>query len=585
MIWWDFTNSEFLAFFIIVVSVFIFAAFFIISFIIAKRIDSGRQREIHQESNTLVIYVIDFKNSVVTSFYRYNIKRKIKMTLSEFYLRFAESDVDKLKNWLYNICVDNPAVDDYLEIDIIGKRSRIHYYSLLKKVNYDKETSILHLESHMLRYITPGTFSLTKKNASFNPLMEKEQLRDLIEKDKSLSGYTFCFRFYYSSIHTTDTDTVEKVLVVSLKNTIYDYARRKPKKRYIIDEDGNEIFLFDLDIIAKEDAVKLIMNINHDLKKVISIKGYSNYVSASVGIIENSQYYQDFIAMMRTSQQACIYAQQHTLPFYFHSRSSKVVLKESGKYSQEISRLIKPGSIQYSYRAIINATKGTAIGYICDLSAPESPFNNFMEMSKYSTKVSRNRELFAYISKNIVARYISERLDSRAKLFMPASFSDISFLSEVLLQIPNIDECRIALIFSERDLDESNVDIEEVYRSFEQLRDKHIECCLLLHDQNLLLDPQTYSYFQYFMIGGNMVKDIKRSNMSRLSIYGLAEQLLKYKKPIIANDLEGWSAIEYVVNSGIIYISSETISPYNALILPIDKKKAEKLVKIAEKYQ
>ena len=82
-----------------------------------------------------------------------------------------------------------------------------------------------------------------------------------------------------------------------------------------------------------------------------------------------------------------------------------------------------------------------------------------------------------------------------------------------------------------------------------------------------------------------MIKEIRKSKFTRLSIHTLVEQLLKYKKPIIASDVEGWQSLELVVNSGIEYISSETISPSSPFILPLDKRKVERLKSLSIKYQ
>ena len=57
----------------------------------------------------------------------------------------------------------------------------------------------------------------------------------------------------------------------------------------------------------------------------------------------------------------------------------------------------------------------------------------------------------------------------------------------------------------------------------------------------------------------------------------LFEQLLKYHQPIIATDLEGWQAIELIIQSGVKIVSSEAISPSNDMLLPIEKKRAAKL--------
>ena len=208
-----------------------------------------------------------------------------------------------------------------------------------------------------------------------------------------------------------------------------------------------------------------------------------------------------------------------------------------------------------------------------------------MEMSKYSAKVHRNKEFFAFVSKNVISTYASEKHDSHAKLFMPVSLSDIDFMYDALMQIPNLKNCPLVLVFEERDFDEEDVDFASIKHLFESLKKEHIYLGLIMHDQNLLLDPEIYTNFDYFVVGSSMIKEIRKSKFTRLSIHTLVEQLLKYKKPIIANDVEGWQALELIVNSGIEYVSSETISSSSPLLLPLDKRKAERLKQLSMKYQ
>ena len=81
-----------------------------------------------------------------------------------------------------------------------------------------------------------------------------------------------------------------------------------------------------------------------------------------------------------------------------------------------------------------------------------------------------------------------------------------------------------------------------------------------------------------------MDAEIKQDNRIRLSIHTLIEQLLKYNKPIIATDLDGWQAIELIIKSGITIVSSDMISPSNDMLLPIDKKKMEKLIAMDDSF-
>ena len=585
MVWWDFTNQQFVIFFTLVVSVVVLISFLITTFSLSNAHISQNANSISREGKSVRIYIIDLKNNNVIYFTRNDLKNKERISLSQFYLFFSEKSVDKLKNWIYGICIENRALSDYIEVDIVSRKSKKNYYSILKKVKFDSKVGLLHLESHIMVYTSPSTVAIKRNRGVLVGHVNKEDVKKLIEKQKNLTGYTFCTRFFYRRSQVTIQDKVENVIIATLKNVIYKFALTTNKPRQIIDEPGNEIVLFDLSMSDKEKAVTLVANMCHEIKKVMGIEGYEDNIGFAIGIVENAQYYQDFNAIYKTAEQACIYAEQHQLESYFYTRSNKLILSETGKYSQEISRLLLPNTLRYSFRAIINANKGMVVGYYNSIKAPESPFSNFMEMSKYSAKVHRNKEFFAFVSKNVISIYASEKHSERAKLFMPVSLTDISFIHETIVQIPQLKECPLVLVFEERDFDEEEIDSASIKHLFESIKREGIYLALLMHDQNLLLDPEIYPNFDYFLVDNKMLKEIRKSKFTRLSIHTLVEQLLKYKKPIIANDVEGWQAIELIVNSGIEYISSETISPSSHMILPLDKRKVERLKSISQSYQ
>ena len=586
MILWDFTNLEFLVLFIILTVTIISIVGLVASFIFSKAEIATSQQSIKKESNAVRVYIVDFKNNSVVYFSRSSIGKKRKFPLSRFYMLFTPADADKLKAWLYSICVENRIVDDYLEVDMVGSHGKVNYFSVIKKIKYNQADGLLHLECRVMRYIAPKSTEPKKvKNGKAKGYVTKAMMKDIIQNQKGLTGYAFCVRFFYKNLQVNGEDNVEKVTVATLKNVVYRFANVDNLFRQIVDEPGNEIFLFDLNIANRDKASDLVANIVHEIKKVIAINGYGETISFAVGVIEVSQYYQDFSAMSRACQQACIYAQQHNLNFYFYTRSSKLIITETGKYSQEITRLINGNNLRYFYRPILNANNGETSGYFASIRAVESPFNDYMEMSKYSAKVSRNKEFFAYVSKNVVSIFLSERRSINSKLFILCSINDVAFLDEVISQIPDINACKLVLLFLETDFDTEDVDTNSIRIAFDALKKDHVEIALSISEKTLLLDPLIYSYFDYFIVGGQMVKEIRKNRFNRLSIHTLAEQLLKYKKPIIANDLEGWQSIELIVKSGITLISSETIAPTSSMIQALDRKKIKKLVDIAGNYR
>ena len=167
---------------------------------------------------------------------------------------------------------------------------------------------------------------------------------------------------------------------------------------------------------------------------------------------------------------------------------------------------------------------------------------------------------------------------------MLVSLQDIDHMAEILNQIPQIHDIHLVLVFNEQEINENSGHLELLNDSLKALRTEGFELAMLMKDKNLLLDPSVYTNFDYFVAGSMMIGEIRKNNRIRLSIHSLIESLLKYHRPIIATDLEGWQAIELIIKSGVSIVSSETISSSNDMLLPLDKKKVEKLITIDDSY-
>ena len=236
------------------------------------------------------------------------------------------------------------------------------------------------------------------------------------------------------------------------------------------------------------------------------------------------------------------------------------------------------------FRPIIEIKSGQIIGYFEYVKAYDSPFSNFQEMSKYAARINKNIDLFANIAKHVIPKYASECRDYNASLFLSVSMVDINHISEVVGDISSCDKSKITFVFDEQEVNENSSNIELLGKALRDFKIEGYQIALLLNDKDLLLDDDIYNLFDYFVVGSAMLGTIRKNNHIRLSTYSLIESLIKYNKPIIATDLESWQAVELIIKSGIQYVSSEVISASNDMLLPIEKKKTEKVISMAEKY-
>ena len=555
-----------------------FATFLILTYIFSTRRDQRYDRRIKAESTTLRIYIIDVKNNKVTYFNRSDLKSKKEIDMTTFYSHFHINDVDKIKSWVYSICTDYKNADNYLEADVVINHGRSTYFSLLKLQKYDPNEGIIHLESFILKYITPNnSTSKKKKKSPFTGVVKRSTMESLILKEKSLKGFTFAIRFYYIRQKFLSNDKIERYMIVTLKNVVYPYASNPRVSRQIIDGGENELLLFDLRIASRDEAMVLATSMAHNIKKCIGVNGFSDSINFSIGVVENAQYYQDFDSMVVKAQEACMSAQHNGQEILLYQKQAAPLI-ELDRYREEVENLMKPNSLRYLFRPIFDVAKRKTIGYFEYIKAYDSPFASFSEMSKYAAKVDMSKQFFAMISRYVIPKFASEKQSDDLRLFMLVSLQDIEHMYEILSQIPQSKQIHLVLVFNEQEINENASNLELLNDSLKKLRGGHFELAMLMKDKNLLLDPSVYYNFDYFVAGSMMIGEIKKNNRVRLSIHSLIESLLKYHRPIIATDLEGWQSIELIIKSGVSIVSSETISSSNDMLLPLEKKKIEKLI-------
>ena len=586
MKWFDFSDIAFLIFFIIAVLLIGFLTFLIISTVLFGVKNKKYVERMQAESTTLRIYIIDVKNNSVIYFNRSDLRNKKAIDMNTFYSHFHANDIDKIKSWIYSICTDYKTADKYLEADVLVNHGKFTYFSLLKLLKYDPNEGIIHLESFILKYITPNNSSSKKKKkkAAYTGVVKRSTMESLVVKEKSLKGFTFAIRFYYIRQKVLSNDKIERYMIMTLKNVVYPYASNPHVSRQIIDTGENELLLFDLRIASRDEAMILATSISHSIKKCIGVNGFSESINFSIGVVENAQYYQDLDSMILKAQEACMSAQHNGQEILLYQKQA-TPLVEINRYKEEIERLMRPNNLRYLFRPIFDVSKRRTLGYFQYVKAYNSPFASFAEMSKYAAKVGMNKEFFAMIARYVIPKFASERQEDHWRLFMLVSLQDIDHMSEILNQIPQSQNVHLVLVFNEQEINENSSHLELLNDSLKALRGKHFELAMLMKDKNLLLDPSVYYNFDYFVAGSMMIGEIRKNNRIRLSIHSLIESLLKYHRPIIATDLEGWQAIELIIKSGVNIVSSEIISPSNDMLLPIEKKKVDKLIAMDDNYR
>ena len=582
----DFTDVNFIIFLVVIIVLGVSLAVIIFLYVLRVYSDDKFKLQVDYESTTTRIYIVDVKNNKIVQLNKSDLANKVTYDLFSFYTSFHPNDSDRVKDWIYRICVDYKNADEYLEADISLDSNKRFSFALLRLLSYNANSGLIHLESHILKYITPNYLSNKKKvdhRRIPTGIVKRSQISNIINRNKSLSGYTFCIRFFYTRQKVISNDKIERYMVMNLKNSIYPFASGPKLSRQIMDNGESEVFIYDIHISSRETALQLAQSMAKTLKRQMEVNGFTGYINFAIGIIENGQFYQDYDTIEEKAREACISGQTNSQQIVFYQRNIKAN-NDMVKYTEQIDHLLEEGVLRYLYRPIINVKTSQIIGYFEYVKAYDSPFSSFSEMSKYATRINKNLDLFALIAKHVISKFVNERQSPSMDLFLSVSMVDINSVTEIISQIPYHDKANIVLVFDEQEVNENSNNTELLIGTLNSLRSNGFELALSLKDKNLLLDEKIYFLFHYFVVGSAMMEEVKHNNRIRLSLYTLIESLLKYNRPIIATDLEGWQAVELIIKSGINYISSDAVAPTNDMLLPVEKKKMEKVVQMADKY-
>lgn len=581
----DFTDTNFIIFLVLIITFGVLLTLVIIFYAIHIVGEKKFHRLVNYESTTTRIFIIDVKKNKFVMFNKSNISKKVSNDLFSFYSGFHPNDIERVKGWIFDICTHKPDTPEYLEADVVINSGHRLCFSLLRLLEYKPEVGLIHLESHLLKYITPINAPKKKVDSKKAPtgIVKRSQIMQTINRNKSLSGYTYCIRFYYTKQKVIANDKIERYMVMNLKNSVYPYANNPKLPRQIMDNGDSEVFLFDLRITNKESAMQLASSLARSIKREMEVNGFAGFINFSIGLVENGLYYQDYDAIEEKAREACISGQTSGKEIVMYQRNI-TSNNELVRYSEQVEHLLQDNVLRFLYRPIIDTKDARVVGYFEYVKAYDSPFTTFSEMSKYAARINKNLELFANVCKNVIPKFVMERQDESINLFLTISMIDISNVNEIISHVPNYERANIVLVFDEQEINENSNNVDLLIETLEGLTNSGFELALSLKDKNLLLNDRVYFLFHYFVVGSAMMEEVKQNNRIRLSLYALIESLLKYNRPIVATDLEGWQAVELIIKSGIRYVSSDAISPSNDMLLPVEKKKLEKVAFMANKY-
>lgn len=546
----------------------------VISFIVSKRRDVLFAGKIQDSSNSVRVFRLDIKNDKTDYYNASSIRRRRSSTLTNFYNMFPSNERERLIEWVGSLLDKDADTPQTLEISVIVHRNRKKYFTLLQVTKIDYENQIIHLESHLLRFMNVSRSR--RNNEGFYKFSTQAGLSATL-KEKPNRGFTCCVKFF----RTNSTEKISRLDFVTIKNALVPFIS---KDRMMIEYGDDEIFITDFKASIRGQVVQALHTIEVETRRRMSVHSSVDFMAYSIAIIENKLLDSDLEKIIVEGEKLAKNAQEEGLTYLFYEENGESISPvNSQNYRTEVERIIFDKRFQYLYRPIYDVGRQRTIGYKAIINPLDSFFGSIEELKSYAYKTNDDRELFSTIARNSISRFIQQKSEKNHTLFFDVSYNEIAFVARTLSHINGIKETKIVICISEQDfIDLPSMSTESVISMVTNLRSNGYAAALRLKDKSeLTLLPKIYESFDYFIIDSDA--QLSNRSMNQLPIFqNLIENLLKFNKILVADNMSSWESVELLVRLGIEIVSSEVISPSDENVLPISKKTILKLEKMSD---
>ncbi len=549
-------------------------AIVILIYVLVKRRNGIFQRAFDDKSNSVRIFILDTKKDQVTYFNVTSVSKMRRCTMGEFYQMFPVAEQKKVIQWVNALIDLGNDAPEYLETDMQETRSRRQYFSMLQVEKIDKDSGVIHIQSYLMKYMVTSKGSTTSTTHGLSTMAEVEEA---LRNNGKSRGITIVFRFCYKKITDNDKE-IDPLVFNYFKNALYPFLT---SKRYLLHCSPNELMIMDLRIDDRPKALYLIRSCLGELNRYLSLNGLSSTIDVRAGIVEHRRLAKELERVIDEARRLATeaYSTKETMIWYEKDRQTRSFLDDSS-YRTEVERIINEKKLTYKFRPVLTSPEAEVMGYLTKPEALNNAFASMEDLKDYAVRTDDDRALFTTVAKETVARFLAQTPDAKKKLFYPVRYLELRYMLVTFARIPKVKSVSMVLMFRENDINEqlSNIDMDAIIDEMRSIKAKGYEIGLLLQSAQLQLPTELYGVYDYFICSFAFTGTSRDMDARiRSQLHSLVEKLLKYHKPIIASDVNGWPALDLLVKSGLRYVSSDVIAPYDVMMNPIPPHNAKRI--------
>lgn len=524
-------------------------------------------------------YIVDIKAQIVTTFRFDDLSHPSQLTINEFYNRFPEGDQARVVNWVNAIADPATKTPEFLETDIHDRYSRRRFFSILQLTKVDYEKGLINLDSYAFKNIP-----LSQGKGDIHGLANPKMLQDAIIANDHHRGATIAFHVAYRRIQDQD-NPIDLLHFNMIKNALAPYIS---SKCILAQYSANDLVLTDLRLKSHGHVEELVVDALKLVQRRLAIEGMLDIFDVRCGIVEHFHYNGDIHKIVETAHKLSMDALAENARYLFFEEGREYLLALQGaNFRTEVERIIQENKISILFRPIYAVKRSAVIGYFAKALPINTYFESMDNLYEYALRTGDEQMLFTVIAKNAIPVFMNQAPNPNAKLFYPVRMQSRPHMLKAFafLKANKNRDVHIVFTFHEDDV-KSNIDaahIDDFIAELRTVKAKGYEIALTFDKGELSLASQIYEIFDYFVCSYAFAgRASEMDGLIRSQLHSMVEKLLKYQRPIIATDIEGWSAIELLIRSSIQYISSDTFAPFDRMILPPPAKSVKRIKDIRD---
>lgn len=562
---------------VIAIALIAFIILFILVYLGSKHF-MQKEKDIAYSLSTPRFFVIDFSKDSVVFFNRGDYGKRKEGGYDLLYSQFFVKDHDPLSLWLESLLDEEALVPLYYEIDVLVRSEKKSYRSLLRVFKVDYERKIIHLESSLYRYLLPERQIGRKKSEERQAKQlntnqfGKKAFAKLHKKDL---GVFAVLSLEPSQTYTQEKEEVDHHLFLKLKDIISQ--KLNPKRLLLSTKDYKAGIMF----LGKEKENVVFDILNKIKKQLESYSEVNGYTNISIGIaISSAKHFKDHSLFLKTTYELSGYAHKRPEKIIYYEPTADLKEFDITLFRKDLEKVITERKFNTYFQPVVSSLTADVFGYITTYTPTNSLFKTYMEIKNYAQDVKLNSSLLIVLVRNAMAQFYNKRRSPKHILFLPMLMNDYKHIVEAVKKSPLYEDVPLALLINEEDINQFNDadDFNDVMTIFKTLQQEKIPLALIINDTELTLPNELYGLFNYFIVDGTIINKAIANERERLFLLASLGKLLRHKKPIIIIDLPKWTEIEYYIRAGANYVASSEICPPDPLPLPIDKKKALRII-------